>query len=143
METEWLALIEQSCRLFGTFAPSIHEWIFVTQADHSDDCEFVISEQRMTTELEIVNSGQQRSQVDGSPGEEEKTHSGGSNCVTLDFNLTACLSCCGADRNNPPYLPLSLARASISSKKTMEGATARAFRNTCSNNRREENRPNL
>lgn len=29
------------------------------------------------------------------------------------------------------YLPLSLARASISSKKTMEGATARAFRNTC------------
>lgn len=30
-----------------------------------------------------------------------------------------------------PYLPLSLARASISSKKTMEGATALAFRNTC------------
>lgn len=29
------------------------------------------------------------------------------------------------------HLPLSLARASISSKKTMEGATARAFRNTC------------
>lgn len=88
----------------------------------------------MTTELEIVNGGQQRrSEVDGSPGEE--THSVGSNCVTLDFNLTACLSCCGVDRNNPLYLPLSLASASISSKKTMEGATARAFRNTCSNNR--------
>lgn len=38
----------------------------------------------MTTELEIVNSGQQWwSDVDGSPGEEEKTHSVGSNCVTL------------------------------------------------------------
>lgn len=29
------------------------------------------------------------------------------------------------------YLPLSPARASISSKKTMEGATALAFLNTC------------
>lgn len=35
------------------------------------------------------------------------------------------------DRRNIPHLPLSLARASISSKKTMEGATALAFRNTC------------
>lgn len=38
---------------------------------------------------------------------------------------------------NTPYLPLSLARASISSKKTMEGATALAFRNTCEQRRQQ------
>lgn len=32
MGSEWLALIEQSCRLFGMFAPSIHKRVFVRQA---------------------------------------------------------------------------------------------------------------
>lgn len=43
-------------------------------------------------------------------------------------------------RVEPPsdYLPLSLARASTSSKKTMEGATALAFRNTCRRRRRQQ-----
>lgn len=38
---------------------------------------------------------------------------------------------CNSTENIHTHLPLSLARASISSKKTMAGATALAFRNTC------------
>ncbi len=65
MGTAWSALIEQSCRLFGMFAPSIHKWIFVRRvrksrqikADCSDDCAFVIAGQWLTTVLKIANSG--------------------------------------------------------------------------------------
>lgn len=32
MGTEWPALIEQSCRLFGMLVPSIHKWVFVRHA---------------------------------------------------------------------------------------------------------------
>ena len=52
---------------------------------------------------------------------------------TLSFEC--CANCratlYGGEKTNTLYLPLSLARASISSKKTMDGATARAFLNTC------------